>query len=210
MIKVDKVCFYCSLKVPDKTSLALHYVREHWEEVRKRQGQIYRPKPESMKAGNILAPQPTSGQGGTVRRVSVMSADDERRMAMRKEMLAAKRAQMPPEKIKLVYKKPNSANEEDKKIVKLSAWDVSNEEIEKRKKCNMNVPTAPGLMEVIVKDACGDGDVVKQSESSDEKDVNSSQVRVGDGEVIEMVGKVVGVVERQEVEFDKEAVVEDD
>ena len=205
LIKVDKVCFYCSLKVPDKTSLALHYVREHWEEVRTRQGQTYRPMPESLKAGNILAPQPTSRQGGTVRRVSVMSADDERRMAMRKEMLAAKRAQMPPQKIKLVYTKPNIANEKDKKIAKLGmSWDVVNEEIRKRQKFNMNVPTSAGLVEVLVN---GDGDVAKQSESSDEKDVNNSQ---GDGEVIEMVGKMVGVVERQEVEFDEEAVVEDE
>jgi hypothetical protein len=30
-------CFYCEVEEPDWASLALHYVRQHWEEVRRRQ-----------------------------------------------------------------------------------------------------------------------------------------------------------------------------
>ena len=82
---------------------------------------MYRPKPESRRPGNIFVPQPTSGLGGTVRRVSVMSADDERRMAIRKETLAAKRAQMPPQKIKLVYNRNKSDTANKGEVLKKSA-----------------------------------------------------------------------------------------
>ena len=137
-----------------------------------------------------------------------MSADDERRMAIRMETLAAKRAQMPPQKIKLVYSrnKSNTANKEEvQKIAKLSARDVVNEELRKRQQMNMKIPTGEGVVEDIVKEACGGGDASKQSGSSDEKGENNSQVRVDHGELIEVVGRVVGVGKGQEFEFDREA-----
>ena len=137
-----------------------------------------------------------------------MSADDERRMAIRMETLAAKRAQMPPQKIKLVYSrnKSNTANKEEvQKIVKLSARDVVNEELRKRQQMNMKIPTGEGVVEDIGKEACGGGDASKQSGSSDEKGENNSQVRVDHGELIEVVGRVVGVGKGQEFEFDREA-----
>jgi len=215
--QVEKVCFYCSSRVPDNISLALHYVKQHWEEVRRRQGQTYRPKPESRKASNIIfPPQPTSGQGGSVRRVSVMSADDERRMAVRKEMLAAKRAQMPPQKVKLVYNrnKSNTVNKEEvrNKIAKLSA-DVINEELQKRQQMNMKIPTGEGVVKDIVKEACDGVEASKKWGTPGEKGINNSQVSIGDGELIKVVGKVVGVGngERQEFEFDEEVIeVEDE
>ena len=178
---------------------------------------MYRPKPEVFKAGNIYAAaQPTSGQGGTVRRVSVMSADDEQRMVRRKEMLAAKRAQeMPPQKIKLVYSKNNKAITVNKKgegkIAKLSAWDLVNEELRRRQKENMKVPVSDGVAEYIVKEACGDGeDASKQAGCPGEKGVNNSQVQVADEELIEVVGKVVGGGDGQEFEFDEEEIVVED
>jgi len=214
--QVEKVCFYCSSRVPDNISLALHYVKQHWEEVRRRQGQTYRTKPESRKASNIFRPQPTSGQGGSVRRVSVMSADDERRMAVRKEMLAAKRAQMPPQKVKLVYNrnKSNTVNKEEvrNKIAKLSA-DVINEELQKRQQMNMKIPTGEGVVKDIVKEACDGVEASKKWGTPGEKGINNSQVSIGDGELIKVVGKVVGVGngERQEFEFDEEVIeVEDE
>ena len=33
-------CFYCPLLLPDASSLALHYVRSHWREVRARQARL--------------------------------------------------------------------------------------------------------------------------------------------------------------------------
>jgi len=33
----SKECFYCVLELPDNISLALHYVRQHWEKVRQEQ-----------------------------------------------------------------------------------------------------------------------------------------------------------------------------
>ena len=138
-----------------------------------------------------------------------MSADDERRMAIRMETLAAKRAQMPPQKIKLVYSrnKSNTANKEEvQKIAKLSARDVVNEELRKRQQMNMKIPTGEGVVEDIGKEACGGGDASKQSGSSDEKGENNSQVRVDHGELIEVVGRVVGVGKGQEFEFDREAI----
>ena len=104
---------------------------------------MYRPKPGEALNGNIYRAQATSrqrgtraqatigqggtrvqattGQGGTVRRVSVMSSDDEKRMAMRQEMLAARRAQqMPPQKIKLVYNRNQKRNADNKGSEKLS------------------------------------------------------------------------------------------
>ena len=158
--------------------------------------------------------QATTGQGGTVRRVSVMSSDDEKRMAMRQEMLAARRAQqMPPQKIKLVYnrnQKPDTVNKGSEKIVKLSAWDAVNEELRRRQQMNMKVPKGPEVVEDIVKEAVAGGDVSKQVENSEERDGNNSQARVDVEELIEVVGKVVGVGEGQEFEFDDQAIVVED
>ena len=144
-----------------------------------------------------------------------MSSDDEKRMAMRQEMLAARRAQQmpPPQKIKLVYnrnQKPNAANKGKEKIVKLSAWDVVNEELRRRQQMNMKVPTSHRVVEDIVKEAVAGGDVSKQVESFEEKVGNNLQARIDDEELIEVVGKVVGEGEEREFEFDDEAIVVED
>ena len=60
--------------------------------MRKRQAQMYNPHADTLvkcyktepSTGIFNMGQPTRGQGGTVRKVQVMSSDDEKRMAMSK------------------------------------------------------------------------------------------------------------------------------
>ena len=65
----SRSCSYCDLELPDFTSLALHYVRAHWEEVRRRQrGQGPRSKFHVSDSLEIQeqpqAPRPSSYKRG--------------------------------------------------------------------------------------------------------------------------------------------------
>jgi len=174
---VEKVCFYCRLKVPDKTSLALHYVRQHWEEVRRRQGQAYRPRPDANK-GRIFASKPTTGNGGSLRRVKVSPGmgeeqrmgnggdkDDAQRMARRQAMMAAKRLSVPAQKIKLVYhgnsnrKSGKSNNNEAQENTTPVEARAMYEELERRMKLKEKVatgPTCPGVGDIVCKQVSSD------------------------------------------------------
>jgi len=202
---VEKVCFYCRLKVPDKTSLALHYVRQHWDDVRRRQGQTYRPKPDAadVNKGRIFAAKPTTGNGGGLRRVKVSSkmgeqkvkeysmrhamiateaskkslvpeqqgvkpmqesfndADDEddaQRMARRQAMMAARRASMPAQKIKLVY--PSNSNRNSGRGNNNGAQEMTMPaELERRIKLKEKVatgPSGPGVGNIVSKQVTSD------------------------------------------------------
>ena len=96
-----------------------------------------------------------------------MSSDDEKRMAMRKEMLAAKRAQMPQQRIKLVYNSNNNSNMSNKgnvqqeKIapVKVNALDYE-EELRRRKQMKQNALKL--LLEKAEKKALASKEVVNE------------------------------------------------
>ena len=169
--------------------------------------------------------QPTRGQGGTVRKVQVMSSDDEKRMAMRKEMLAAKRAQMPQQRIKLVYNSNNNSNMSNKgnvqqeKIapVKVNALDYE-EELRRRKQMKQNALklllekaekkalASKVVVKEVVKEIDKSGDASKQVWSSGKP----KEVVTDEEELIEVVGKVVGAGEAQEFEFGEEAITVED
>ena len=201
--------------------------------MRKRQAQMYRPDAATLvkcyktepSRGIFNMGQPTRGQGGTVRKVQVMSSDDEKRMAMRKEMLAAKRAQMPQQRIKLVYNSNNNSNMSNKgnvqqeKIapVKVNALDYE-EELRRRKQMKQNALklllekaekkalASKVVVKEVVKEIDKSGDASKQVWSSGKP----KEVVTDEEELIEVVGKVVGAGEAQEFEFGEEAITVED